>query len=413
MRHVIVGAGPAGVTAADTIRSRDPSAEIVLVGDEPGLPYARMTLPYLVSRTIGEPGTLLRRDPEHYERTRVRRVEGAAARVDTARREVMLSGGTTLAYDRLLIASGSRMRVPPIEGVGLDGVHRCWTLAQARRLRTRVGPGSRVVMLGAGFIGAVLMDALVSRGARVTLVEMADQVLPRMLDRIAANLVRRWCEARGVRVLTSTVVDRVRAGSNGTPLWVGVRGGDELPADVAVLATGVRPATSFLEGSGVAVESGVLVDSSLRASAPDVFAAGDVAEGPVLGGRSRDVHAVQPTAAEHGRVAGLNMLGEAVPYRGSLVMNVLETVGLVSCAIGRCPEGGDVAEATDESRCRYLRLQFEGQRIVGAVSVGARCQVGALRGLIQSGAELGPWKERLRRGPHRVSEAFLARVVGP
>jgi NAD(P)H-nitrite reductase large subunit len=412
MRHVIVGAGPAGVAAAEELRRRDRSAEIVMVGDEKGAPYARMALPYLLEGKIDETGTRIRRDPEHFPRLDVRLVHERVVRVDPERRKVSLGDGSDLDYDRLLIATGSRSAVPAVQGIDVPGVHRCWTIEDARGLMGAESDGRNAILLGAGFIGCTLLQALASRGLKLTVIEIARQILPRMLDATAAALVRRWCEQKGVRILSSTLVEGIRESKNGngTSLWVQLEGSGELPASLAILTTGVRPNVEVLEGSGIRCNQGVLVDRHLRTSAPDVFAAGDVAEGPELfGGRS--VHATQPTAAEHGRVAAVNMSGGDLPYQGSLIMNVLDTFGLTSCSLGSWQSGGDRIRALDEGRFRYLHMRLDGDRIVGAVSVGWEQGLGALRGLIQSRVRLGPWRDRLLRQPERFVEAYLARAA--
>jgi len=154
---------------------------------------------------------------------------------------------------------------------------------------------------------------------------------------------------------------------------------------------------------------GILVDERLQTSVSGVFSAGDVAQGPVFDSRQREVHAIQPTAAEHGRIAALNMLGIDAPYRGSLAMNVLNTLGLVSCSYGQWMgvEGGDQATALDAETFRYLRLEFRDDVLVGAIGLGVREHVGVLRGLIQSSLRLGDWKARLLEDPNQIAAAYL------
>ena len=153
MRHVILGAGPAGVIAAETIRKHAAADEIVLVGDEPEAPYSRMAIPYLLIGQVGEPGTHLRHSPDHWQRHRITLRRGRAVHVDTARSLLRLEDGDELAFDRLLIATGSSPATPPIPGLSGPGVHACWTLADARAIMALARPGARVLQMGAGFIG--------------------------------------------------------------------------------------------------------------------------------------------------------------------------------------------------------------------------------------------------------------------
>lgn len=412
MRYVIVGAGPAGVVAAETLRRTDPSGSITLIGDEPEPPYSRMALPYLLADQIDQAGTHLRHDAGHYQALAIELRRDTAAALEPASGTLTLAGGDRLSYDRLLIASGARPVTPPVPGIDLPGVVNCWTLADARAIADRAAPGARVVLMGAGFIGCIVLEALAKRGVRLSVVEMAERMLPRMMDRTGADMIRRWCESKGVRVRTGSAVTAIEAAGAG--LRVGLREAEGLDADLVVCAAGVAPNIGWLADSGIATAAGVLVDRHLETDVPGVYAAGDVAEGPDFSTGERQVHAIQPTAVEHGRIAGLNMAGRRTPYRGSLSMNVLNTLGLISSSFGLwmgTPDG-DQAAVADADRFTYLRLGFDDDVLVGALALGLTQHVGVLRGLIQTRVRLGPWKARLMDDPHRVMDAYLDRTQG-
>jgi len=412
MHHVVIGAGPAGVTACEHLRKLDPGAEITLVGDEAEPPYSRMAIPYLLVDKIGEEGTHLRRDPDHYERRRiqVRRVRVNA--MDTDGQRLDLADGTSLDYDRLLIATGSSPAMPPIPGIASDGVLPCWTLADARGIVERARPGSRVVLLGAGFIGCIVLEALAKRGVELTVVEPMDRMVPRMMNQTAGGLLKRWCEEKGLSVLTGTKAAAIQPGA---PLGVELDDGRTLSAELVIRATGVRPNVGFLAGSGIDVDQGVLVSDCLQTSADNVFAAGDVCQGRDISTGTFRVQAIQPTAVEHGRVAAHNMTSDCrITHSGNLNMNVLDTLGLISSSFGLWEgvEGGESTELVDAERFRYLSLQFDEDRLVGATSLGLTDHVGVLRGLIQGHRSLGVWKDRLLRDPTRIMEAYLGAVQG-
>ncbi len=175
MKHVILGAGPAGVIAAETIRKHAPDDQILIVGDEPEAPYSRMAIPYLLIGDIAESGTHLRHAGDHYQKLRIGLQRGRAVGLDTAARTVKLEDGSTVGYDRLLIATGSSPATPPIPGVAGPGVHSCWTLADARAIEAKAKPGARVLQMGAGFIGCIIMEALAARGVKLSVVEMGDR----------------------------------------------------------------------------------------------------------------------------------------------------------------------------------------------------------------------------------------------
>lgn len=416
MAHVIVGAGPAGIIAAENLRKAAPAAAIKVIGDEAGAPYSRMAIPYLLTGHIDEDGTLLRKNRDHYSEHNIDLVHDRVEAVDSSAQQVRLAGGDTLSFESLLIATGSRPVPPPIPGIDLARVHPCWTLEDARNVARLATKGSRVVLMGAGFIGCIILESLALRGVELTVIEMEQHVVPRMLNEVPARLIEEWCAGKGVRILTATRATGIEQAGSGTALAVTLDNGETLPADLVIAATGVRPNIAFLDGSGIRTDQGVLVDRQMRSSVSTVFAAGDVAQGVDFSTGDYSVHAIQPTAADHGRIAALNMAGCEIEFQGSVSMNVLATLGLVSSSFGlwHGAEGGDAAELVEAKRYRYLRLQFDDDVLVGSTSLGLTQHVGVLRGLIQGRVRLGRWKDRLIADPTRIMEAYLGatRAIG-
>jgi len=414
MRYVLIGAGPAGVITAETLRKADPSAEIVLLGGEPEPPYSRMALPYFLVGTIDETGTYLRKSEGYYSALGIHFRHSRVTGIDTKSDAALLASGDSLPYDKLLIATGASMVKPDLPGIDLPGVHPCWTLQDAREILHHAASDSHVVLMGAGFIGCIILESLLKRGVKLTVVEKSERLVPRMMNAAAGDLIRKWYENRGIRVLTSTEITGVaQSGRSDDPLDVSLDKGEPLPASLVVVATGVRPNIGFLDGSGIKTDFGVKVDNHLKTSAQNVFAAGDVAQGPdFMGGWS--VHAIQPAAVDQGRIAGLNMAGGNASYHGGVAMNVLDTIGLVSGSFGRWEgvPGGTSAEKLDAAQFRYIRLEFEDDRLVGAICLGRTDQIGMVRGLIQSGKSLGDWHGKLLENPNRIGEAYAAFTGG-
>ncbi|HHJ38564.1 MAG: pyridine nucleotide-disulfide oxidoreductase [Methylothermaceae bacteria B42] len=414
MKHVIVGTGPAGVVAADMLRKLDPQCEITLIGDEPEPPYSRMAIPYYLAGKINESGTYLRKQPDYFNQ---RRIEIRHDRVDSvapSMHRLKLQSGGELGYDKLLLATGSTPLSPPVEGVHHERVVHCWTLDDARRIARFTQSGSRVVLIGAGFIGCIILEALAKRGARLTVVEMGERMVPRMMDGKAGGLLKAWCEKQGITVLTGTPITGIETSKPSGDALLGVLcdGRSPLPADLVVLATGVKANVDFLDGSGIQVDQGIVVDRHLRTSAEDIYAAGDVAQGLDFSTSDWQVQAIQPTAADHALIAARNMAGRAARHKGNLNMNVLDTLGLISSSFGlwQGVEGGDSATLYDRGRYRYINLQFQEDVLVGATCVGHTDHIGVLRGLIQSGVHLNGWKSKLTQDPTRIMEAYLASV---
>jgi NAD(P)H-nitrite reductase large subunit len=395
---------------SETLRKCDPSGAITLIGNEAEAPYSRMAIPYLLAENIAEEGTHLRHGEDHYGGLGITLRRDRVSSISPGDTSVALESGETLKYDRLLIATGARATRPPIPGLDMEGIESCWTLDDARRIAAAATSGSKVVLMGAGFIGCIVLEALAARGVELTVVEMEDRMLPRMMDDVGGGMIKRWCESKGVTVMTGTKVTGIEAAGGGYKL--ALEGGASIDADLVVCATGVAPYLDFLEGSGIETDHGILVDNHLETNVAGIYAAGDVAQGPDFSTGKQEVHAIQPTASAHGRIAALNMAGQATAYEGSLAMNVLNTLGLVSSSYGlwQGVEGGDRVVVSDEDRFKYLRLEFDGDVIVGALALGLTQHVGVLRGLIQTKVSLGPWKEKLMVNPHLIMDAYLAQT---
>ena len=412
MNYVIVGAGPAGVIAAETLRYMDAGANIQLIGDEPEPPYSRMAIPYCLIDRVTEEGTYLRKSDRHFDDLNIEVINDRVLSVSAGEGSVALGSGTTISYDRLLVATGSTPISPPIEGMDLPGVYPCWTLADYRNIAARADKGAKVVLMGAGFIGSIILEALAARGVDLTVVELENRMVPRMMNEASGGLIKRWCEQRGVRVLTSTRVDGI---SSGNPLAVSLSNGETLTANLVISATGVAANTQFLEGSGVDIDQGIVVNERLESSVANLFAAGDVAQGRDFSTGDYTIQAIQPTAVDHGRVVASNMTsGHEQLHRGSLNMNVLDTMGLVSTSFGAWEgvSGGESAELNDADGFRYLNLQFQDDVLVGANTLGHTDHIGVMRGLIQTGLHLGVWKDRLLDNPLCLMEAYVAATQG-
>ncbi len=410
MHYVIIGAGPAGVIAAETLRKYDKNSAITLIGDEPEPPYSRMAIPYLLMQNIEEKGTYLRKTGDHYQRLAIDLCHDRVIGLDTAQKQIHLQNDKTLGYGKLLIATGSYPIRPPITGMDLPGVNYCWTLADARQIAAKIKPGAKVVLMGAGFIGCIILEALVKRGAELTVVEQGDRMVPRMMNEKAGKLIKRWCIDKGIRVLTSTRVEAVEVGQ-ASPLSIKLAGQSAISADLLVSATGVRPNIAFLKNTDIKTEQGILIDCHMQTSVPDIYAAGDVAQGLDFSTGENTVQAIQPTAAEHAQIAAKNMLGlPGARFQGAVNMNVLDTLGLVSSSFGLWmgTDKGDQAEWYDPENFKYLNLQFADDVLIGATTIGFTQHIGVLRGLIQNKTHLQDWKPRLQQDPSRVMEAWLA-----
>lgn len=400
-RIVIVGNSAASLAALEAIRRLDDACPITLVAEEPIPAYSRVLLPYLLS---GERGDLSLRPPDYFQRMDVRALLGRrAVRIEAD--AVVLDDGVTLPFDRLLVATGSRAAIPEIEGVDTSGVFPLKSMADALQIRQHL-PGARhAVILGGGLVCLLVVRALLKVGLSASIAVSSDRLLSRMLDEEGAALLQHRLAEAGVRVLTRTNAARI-VGSNGRVRSVVTAAGDVLPADIVILAKGIRSNIELAQAGGLATGRGVLVDEYLRTSRPNVFAAGDCAEAPdMLVRGKRTISGTWFEAVAQGETAGANMLDLSQPSLGALKMNVMEILGIAVAAIGMI-EAPD-AEARVLVRSRdgvYRKLVISRDRLVGAILVGDVSEAGPIATLIRRGLTLSDLKRFDPSRPIRYAE---------
>jgi NAD(P)H-nitrite reductase large subunit len=417
-KHLIIGGGPAAINAIETIRDFDRGAsQITLVSDEPA--YSRMVLPYYLANQIPQQ-QVYTADDNYFETLKVQRLIGTRVnRVDAQAKAVTLEDGQSLPFDNLLIATGSSAVIPPIPGSNLPGVHPLWTLAQTEAVMqlARMKPKPEVVFIGAGFIGFIVLNAMHKRGWKLHVVEIAPHVLPRMLDADSAGLVEAWLRMKGIALHLGTTVQEIT--EHDGRKRVTLKNGESLSADLVIVATGIKPNLELVADSGIQVDQGIIVNDRMQTNFPFIYAAGDVAQGPDLLGEKPAIHAIQPTAVDHGRVAGANMAGHDVRYPGSLLMNILDACGLQCASFGRWGEtGAEAMTILNPDRPVFRRLLWTGDQITGAVFVGQANDLGMLndvgmvKGIMQTRTALGEWKDFLREHPFDIRRPYVAAKVG-
>jgi nitrite reductase (NADH) large subunit len=386
---VIVGNSAASLAALEAIRRVDARSPVTLVAEEAIPAYSRVLLPYLLS---GERSDLALRPSDYAQRMRARMLLGRRA-VQLDADGLVLDDGTRLRFDRLLLASGSRAAIPDVEGIDTPGVSPLKTMADALRIRAWLAGARQAVILGGGLICLLVVHALLKAGLSVTIAVSSDRLLTRMLDEEAAALLQQRLAAAGVRILTRTAAARI-LGRDGRVHSVLTRAGEVLPADVVILAKGIRPDIDLARAGGLTTGRGVLVDEYLRTSRPDVFAAGDCAEAPdmLLHGK-RTIPGTWFEAVAQGETAGSNMLDLSRPSPGAFKMNVMEILGVAVASMGliQAPDsdGRVLVRARDGA---YRKLVISRDRIVGAILVGDVSEAGALAMLIRRGLTLSALK---------------------
>jgi 3-phenylpropionate/trans-cinnamate dioxygenase ferredoxin reductase subunit len=312
---VIVGASLAGAKAAETLRAEGFTGRVVLLGEEDERPYERPPLSkgYLLGKEERE--KIFVHEPGWYQENRVELRRGTRVTgIDREGRDVELAGGERLRYDKLLLTTGSVVRRLPVPGGDSEGVLYLRRVEDSERISAAIGPGEgrRIVVIGGGWIGLEVASAARQRGAAVSLVEVLDLPLQRVLGDELARVFADLHREHGVDLRLGTGVREVRAAGGATA--VVLDDGSELPADAVVVGVGIAPATALAEAAGLDVDNGVLVDAALRTADPDIYAAGDVANAfnPLFGERLRVEH--WANALNGGPTAARSMLGQEVVY---------------------------------------------------------------------------------------------------
>lgn len=407
MAYLIVGAGPAALAAVDTIREFGDSTPINLVCDEPA--YSRMVLPYVMDGTVPEENAYTANDEYLTSKGVTGHFGSFVTSIDAAR--ASLNDGSDLEFEKALIATGSSPVRPPIPGADGDGVFNLWNLDDARNVLEK--RGGEIAVIGAGFIAFTCLDALMMIGGKVTVIEVEEQILPRMVDAPGAALVRDWLEARGVEFRTGAKVVGIE--DAGGRKRISLDGGDAIDADVIITATGIRPNFDLVADSKIETDFGILINEKMQTTIPNVLAAGDVAQGLAIGSSEREVHAIQPTAIEHGRVAGANIAGAEIDYWGSLLINIVDVQKLQIASFGNwAGEGENTRTINNPTGPVYRKLVFEDDRITGAIFLGRPDDVamlndmGMVKGLIQTQAQLGVWRKYLDKYPLDVRRPYVA-----
>ena len=374
---VILGAGIAGITAAEEARRQAADVEITLVSREMNLPYYRLNLTRFLAGEVAEENLLIH-SREWFKSRNIVTLCDEAQTIDRETRKVALRDGEALEYDRLIMANGAHPFIPSFPGAQRDGVMVLRTLEHARRIISSLRPGCRAVCIGGGLLGLETAWALKRRGAEVTVLEGFNWLLPRQLPSAAAQLLSKHLQEQqmsikcGVQVQELTGDEAVRG--------VLLEDGSEIPADLVILATGVRPNSHLARQCGLKVKQGVAVNDQLFTSDENILAAGDVSE------HQGKVYGIWPAGYAQGLVAGANAVGAAGEFTGIPMTNRIKVLDVDLFSIGQLQAidaSTRLLEVVENGSYRGLACH-DGQ-VVGAALYGDM----QLIGILQNAVELG------------------------
>lgn len=374
MRYVIIGGSAAAIGCIEGIRSVDKTGEIILITRETEWNYSRPLISYLLEGKTTRDKMWCRPD-SFFTRNGVTVKAGVlATALDAGDRTVRLSTGERLAYDRLLAATGSRPFVPPIPG--LETVERTFcfqTLSDASALAEALRPESRVLILGAGLTGVKCAEGIRGLCAQIAIADLAPRVLPAVLDDTGAAMVQARMEEKGVRFYLNDSAAAFRGNT------ARLQSGTELEFDVLVTAVGVRPNTQLVADAGGAVDRGILVDGRCATTLPDVYAAGDCAQGYDAVSGEKRMLPLWPNAMLQGETAGINMAGGRADYTQGIALNASGVFGLHMVTAGSY-EGESFTVQRDGS---YKRLVTADGVLKGVIMVGDVSRAGIYTDLIR------------------------------
>jgi NADPH-dependent 2,4-dienoyl-CoA reductase/sulfur reductase-like enzyme/ferredoxin len=392
---VVIGNGIAGVTVADHVRRRHPDCTIQLVARENHALYNRMAITRLVYGRSAMDGLYLMPQAWYGDRNITVFLNTSARAINTARREVQLADGETLAYDRLVLATGSDSSVPPVLGWGAPGCFVLRTADDAMDVRAYAqhSAAQHAVVAGGGLLGLEAAYALHKLGLKVTVLERNKWLLHRQLDQRGGSLLQSYLQSLGMQLrLVSQIVKLAPDGEGHRA--VHLADGERLAADIFIMAAGITPNTALAKAAGIIVNSGVVVDSRMATSADAVYAVGDVAEFDFA------VKGLWPVAVEQAEVAARNLLGEKVIYREPVLSTVLKVVGIDVFSVGQydAQDGDDVVLEENLPEYRYRKLVLRDGCLLGGILIGWPSLIEVLSKAAKSQQDLGAAVANLKLG---------------
>ena len=392
---VIIGNSAAGLSALEHFRKYDSRSPVTLITAETEKAYSRVLLPYFLRKQIPWENLFIRTN-EYYSRLKVSKLHNTKVISADLKNGKLIcenaeAGEKAIPFDQLLIATGANPMKPPIKGLEGPRVRHLWTFQDCMDLNTLFEKGRRVLILGSGFVALQAAWAALHRGSKVSVYELMDRIMPRVLDPVGAELLHEKITDLGVDLKTGAKTQEIQHNHDGSMTVIA----EELPpleVDAIIVGTGVRPNTDFLEEGSLEMDRGILINNRMETSVPGVYAAGDVALGSSVFGDTHISHALWPTAVEHGKIAGANLAGKKFDYRGSLNMNVTEMFNTIVASMGKfekdTPEEDTYSETSfkHEATGEYLKILWENEQPMGGVLIGEAKDVplfGALRALIR------------------------------
>ncbi len=379
MNYVIIGNSAAAVGTIAGIREFDSTGNITVISDEKYHTYSRPLISYWLQGKVNDKN-IMYRPADYYEQNGVTPVLGRKVmKIDTSNRTVVLDDGLSVQYDKLMVATGSKPFVPPMNGLDKVHYHTFMSYDSVKAIRSEIKNGMKVLIIGAGLIGLKAAEALSTYNVQTTVVDMADRILPSILDVRAGMKMQKHIESKGVRFILGTSADEFTEHS------AKLKNGVTVDFDMLIIAVGVRPNTELIADAGGNVDRGIITDLTQKTSLDDIYAAGDCTVSYDASSDTNKILALLPNAYMQGEVAGRNMAGREFRYVNAIPMNAIGFFDLHIISAGSY----DGEEYVEETENTYKKLIFRENRLVGYILMGDVKRAGIYTSMIKERIDLG------------------------
>ncbi|MEJ2739457.1 MAG: FAD-dependent oxidoreductase [Dehalococcoidia bacterium] len=401
--YLIIGNSAGGIAAAEAIRKADKTGAITILSDEPWPGYSRP----LISHNLSEGKSIdkmLFRPAEFYDTCGIQLLlNNKAVSIDIIGKTVELANGKSIAWHKLLLATGGQPIIPKIEGTGLEGVFTFTTRDDAKAIDAFINLHAerkvKAVVIGGGLIGVSVTEALIKRNVEVTIVEMQQNILMSILDTETAAVEEETIRRSGVEIITGFTVNTISSDPPGKVSGVILNDGRSLPCDIVILAVGVQPRIKLARDAGIETNRGIIVDRHMATSAPDVFACGDAAEAYDFLRHENRVNPIWPAAYSGGKVAGANMAGVPAEFQGDTSMNAMKYFGLHILSAGIVvPPDESYEVLSRRENGSYQKIVIQDGLIKGFVFMNEIERAGVVYNLMKDEVNVDDFKQVLVAG---------------
>jgi NAD(P)H-nitrite reductase large subunit len=389
MKYLIIGNSAAGVNAADAIRANDEKGNVTIVSNEEFNAYGRPLISYYLSGKV-KPENMYYRNEDFYKFRNIEvLLNSEAEKMDVKNKEVFISGGKKLSYDKLLIATGSSPFIPPIKNLDLNKQENVFTFLTYKdgvKLKGKITKKSKVVIAGAGLIGLKAAEGLFGQVESITVIDLADRVMASVLDKAAADIIQSHIEQNDIDFKLQTSICEVCGERNVNSVILS--NGETLDCDILIVAVGVRPNVNLAKEAGVKTAKGIIVDEYMETSAKDVYAAGDCVESLDLLLNESKVLALWTNASNQGETAGFNMTGMKKKAPAAFPMNAISFFGLQLISAGIISSSKQDGIVTDSAENKLRRLNISNDSLIGFILINYKQRAGIYTALINDRTKL-------------------------